>query len=347
MVSDSRSNSGCGERVGVSWIDLARAGCVVPGSLEDVAELAKAIWHRERDYWIVVLTARPGESVPSLSPIAVRELVGADVPVYFLKRRFAVHLESLLPPKMHVHAGAVRIYRPGVTDDPWDHPLLRDPSGEYGQGTLERLGAIFTPKVGVVPELSAEQRVLALEHERSHAAKTHARELSVLRARYEACALGKHEDRATRGWPWWGKERARHDLGCEMRLLIEAQWAAFLPSHARHRHPICSYGMTPRFLSDVAQGVGKVPMDRVAWVCSLVICQFDVRRVGLESGPLKPSRDAQHLTGEGGASVRWCNLRRRSQPGRAPRVVYWAHLDDVFELVGLGYPNDEAIGHHG
>jgi hypothetical protein len=40
---------------------------------------------------------RPGKSSPSLSPIAVRGIVGPNVPVYFLKRRFATRLSALLP----------------------------------------------------------------------------------------------------------------------------------------------------------------------------------------------------------------------------------------------------------
>jgi hypothetical protein len=97
FVAYSCSTRVRGERVAVPWAELARAECVVPGTLEDVAQHAKAIRHRKRAYWIMVLTARSGESSPSLSPIAVRGIVGPNVPVYFLKRRFATHLSSLLP----------------------------------------------------------------------------------------------------------------------------------------------------------------------------------------------------------------------------------------------------------
>ena len=138
-------------RVAVPWGELVRAECAVPDTAEDVALLAKAILHRKRDYWIVVLTARQRESVPSVSPMAVREVVGADVPLYFLRRRLAIHLRALLPPGLDVQGGAIRVYRLGARSDPWAHPRMRDRAGEHGQDVLDKLGEIFTPKVAGVP----------------------------------------------------------------------------------------------------------------------------------------------------------------------------------------------------
>lgn len=320
----------------------------MPRGLEEVSELAKLILHRKRDYWIVALTARPGESAPSVSPIAVRELVGPNVLVYFLKRKCAVHLAGLLPPGMHVQGGAIRVYRLGVGGDQGDHPLLRDPSGEYGHDILDRLGAIFTSKVAGVPELSLEERVLVLEHELKRVGRAHARELGVLRARYEACVLGEHREAASpRRWLRRANKRLSRQLECEMRSLIEAQWAAFLPRDTRRRYPLRNYSMAPRFLSDVAEGVGKLPMDRVAWVCSLVIAGFELNRLGFESGPLKPSPEAPQLTREAGSGAWWCDLRRRSSAGHAPRVMYWAHPEGIVELIGLGYPKDLASRQRG
>ncbi len=330
-------------RVAVPWRELVRAECVVPDTAEEVALLAAAILHRKRDYWIVVLTARQRESVPSLSPMAVREVVGPNVPLYFLRRRLAIHLRALLPPGLDVQGGAIRIYRLGARSDPWAHPRLRDPSGEHGQDVLDKLGEIFTPKVAGVPELSPEQRLVVLEHELKRAGKEHARELGALRSRYEARVLdAPRPERASRHWPgrWSTRHRARRNLESEMRLLIAAQWASFLPSHARARYQLRAYTMTPGFLNDLARGIGKVPLDRVALVCSLVICQFEPRRAGFEAGPLRPAPDVSQLTREDGASAWWCNLRRRSHPVHGARVVYWTHPQGACELVALGYAKD-------
>jgi hypothetical protein len=343
MAVDGYS-TGC-SRVMVPWRELVRAECAVPSSAEDVVLLAEAILDRERDYWIVVLTARRHESVPAVSPVAVREIVGSNVPLYFLGRRLAIHLSSLLPSGLDVQGGTVRVYRLGARSDPWAHPRLRDRSGEYGQDVLSKLGEIFVPRVAGVPELSLEQRLVVLEHELKRVGQEHARELGALRSRYEARVFGRHGDEwSSRSWlgGWWTRKRARRDLEDEMRLLIAAQWASFLPNHARGGYRLGGYTMTPEFLSDVARRVGKVSLDRVALLCSLVACGFEPCRAGFRAGPLRPAADASQLTREGGASAWWCNLHRRSHPVHGARLVYWVEPQGACEFVAVGYARDMA-----
>jgi hypothetical protein len=316
----------------------------VPETLDDVGTLARSILHRKRDFWIVVLTARGLEPMPAAPPILVREIVGPNVPIIFLKSNLATRLSKFLPPKTHVYGGALRVYRPGVTDDPWGHPVLYDPSGEYGQEILDRLARIFTPSVTRPPNLSPEESVLVLEHEVTRNTKARVRELVVLRARYEAHVLGEPDGEKSEGRRprlGWRPRRHSRQLSEEMRRLIAAQWAGYLPAREQTRYPLRDYRMTPQFLSDVRSRVGRVPIDRVAWVCALAICRFDVRLAGLAGGPLRPSPDAPQLTGEDGSKAWWCNLRR-SPAARSPRVVYWAYPGDTIELRGLGYPTDAS-----
>ena len=327
----------------IKWSELARADCTVPETLEDIERLARSIMHRKRDFWIVVLTSRRLESVPSVPPMIVREIVGPNVPLVFLKSLLATHLASLLPPRTHVYGGALRVYRPGVTEDPWGHPLLYDPSGEYREEILDWLGRIFTPSVARPPKLSPEQRVSVLEYELGRLTKARARELGVLRARYEAWVLDERngQDSADRRPRLWRSKPAGRQLAAEMRQLIAAQWAGYLPRREQRRHPLRDYKMAPRFLNDVRNRVGRVPIDRLAWVCSLVICRFDVKLAGLAAGPLRPSPDAAQLTREDGAKGWWCDLAR-SPSAHSPRVVYWCYADGTTELVAVGYPNDAA-----
>ncbi|MGO9322744.1 MAG: hypothetical protein ACLQBY_18335 [Solirubrobacteraceae bacterium] len=316
----------------------------MPETLEDIGQLAKSILHRKRDFWIVVLTARRLEAMPAVPPMVVREIVGANVPIIFLKSHLATHLSTLLPPKTHVYGGALRVYRPGVTDDPWGHPLLYDPSGEYGEEILDWLGRIFTPSVARPPKLAPEQRLVVLEYEVKRITQARARELRVLRARYEAWVLGEPNGEKSTGLrpllPWRSK-RQDSKLADEMRRLIVAQWASYLPAHEQTRHPLRDYRMTSEFLNDVRTRFGGVPTDRVAWVCSLVICRLDVRLAGLAAGPLRPSSDAPQLTREDGARGWWCNLDR-SPTTRSPRVVYWSCPDGTIDLRALGYPPKDA-----
>jgi hypothetical protein len=328
----------------IDWSELARADCTVPETLVDVEQLVTSILHRKRDFWIVVLTARRLETMPALAPMVVREIVGPNVPIIFLKSLLATHLSTLLPPKTQVYGGALRVYRPGVSDDPWGHPLLYDPSGEYGEEILDWLGRIFTPSVTRPPNLSPEERVLVLEREVERVTQAREREVGVLRARYEARVLGEPSGEKTVGRRrrlLWRPERRGLQLSEEMRRLIAAQWASYLPVREQALYPLRDYRMTPRFLSDVRSRVGGVPVDRVAWVCSLVICRLDVSLAGLACGPLRRSPDASQLTGKDGEKAWWCNLRR-SPAARSPRVVYWTYPDGTIELRGLGYPDDAS-----
>jgi hypothetical protein len=71
-------------RVPSRWTELARADCTVPETPGHIEDLAKAILHRKRDYPIVCLTAQRGRTSPALPPVAVREIVGPGIPIYFL-----------------------------------------------------------------------------------------------------------------------------------------------------------------------------------------------------------------------------------------------------------------------
>src|ERR1700690_3013097 len=82
----------------VPWGELARAECAVPQTSADVAEMAKAILHRKRKHCLVVLTARRGEATPAVSAMAVREIVGAGTPIYFLREELTAPLAILRPP---------------------------------------------------------------------------------------------------------------------------------------------------------------------------------------------------------------------------------------------------------
>jgi hypothetical protein len=320
----------------IDWSEIAQADCTVPETPQDVEQLAKSILHRKRDFWIVVLTARRLETMPAVSPMVVREIVGPTVPVIFLRSLLATHLATLLPPKLLVYGGALRVYRPEVTEDPFGHPLLYDPTGEYGEEIVDWLGRIFTPSVTRPPKLTAEERVVVLEEELDRANRMREREVGPLRARYERLVLGAEPGRGSAPW-----RRSGRQLGEELRGLIEAQWASWVPESERRTHPLRQYTVTGRFLEDVRGRVGDSTIDQVAWVCALVLCRFDTRRLGLGAGPLRPSPDGAQLTREDGARAWWCNLRRGAKR-TGPRIVYWAFDDGTAELLAVGFPKESS-----
>lgn len=320
----------------LDWSEIARAGCTVPETDRDVEQLAKSLLHHKRDYWIVVLTARRLEEVPSIQPMAVREIIGPNVPLIFLRKWVASRLATLLPPRANVYGGALRVYRPGVGDDPYAHPLFYDETGDYGDNALDWLGKLFTPKVTGPPKLSPEQRIVTLESQLDRLTRARERELKVLRARYRVLVLGEQEV-ATRRSLIPARPRGSDRLADEMRLLIRTQWESYLTPEKRTTYPLRDVAMSRQFLEDLKRGVGSVSLDRVAWVCALLLCRFDVRRTGIAAGPLRPSRDAPQLTRENGERAWWCNVL----PGSCgPRVVFWSDGHSNVELVAIGYPKD-------
>lgn len=327
----------------IDWSELARADCTVPETIEDVEQLAKSILHRKRDFWIVVLTARRLETMPALAPMVVREIAGPSVPVIFLKSLLATHLATLLPPKTHVYGGAARVYRPGVGEDPWGHPLLYDPTDEYGEEILDWLGRIFTPSVARPPTLTPEEKIIALEGALGRLARVRERELRVLRGRYEPMVLGaRNSESATRYGPFaaWRSRKSGGELAEEMRGLIEAQWSSYLRADEKAKYPLRQYKMSGRFSADLRSRVVPVPIDQVAWVCGLVLSQFDIGRVGLAAGPLRPSPDAPQITRKDGGRAWWCSLQRGTLAADGPRLVYWSCADGTVELLAVGYPKD-------
>ncbi len=313
----------------MDWAELARANITVPETPEDVEKLADSIMHRKRDFWIVALTARRNEVMPSVPPMIVREIVGPNVPIVHLKSLLATHLQELLPPKLQVFGGALRVYRPGVIDDPFAHPLLFDETGEYGAEMLVWLGRLFTPSVAWPPELSAEDRVVALEHALARANAARRRETRILRRRYEAL-LALVRPRGLRV----GK-RKPDLMDSELRELIAEQWTSVVPAEERDSYRLRSYTVAPRFIADLHRGIPDVPLDEIARVCALALCRFPVKAFGLHRGKLRPSPEQPQMSKADGAKAWWCSLTRSDSSG-TPRIVWWANADGTVELVACG-----------
>jgi hypothetical protein len=327
----------------MDWAELARADVTVPETPEDVEKLADSITHRKRDFWIVVLTSRrwvdddPPEVNPAVPPMVVREIVGPNTPIVHLKSRLATHLQTLLPPGLGVYGGALRIYRPGVFEDPFAHPLLYDATGEYGADILDWLGRLVTPSVTHPPSLSLEERVVTLEHALDQASRARRRETKILRRRYEQLIAA---DRPP-GIPWpWGRVRPDR-METELRELIAEQWASFIPRSQQDKYPLRPYTVTSRLIEDLRGGVADTAIDEVARVCALVVCGFSIKAAGISVGPLRPSPDAPQMTKKDGSNAWWCNFASGASES-APRLVWWKNRCGSVELVAAGRPKGES-----
>ncbi len=144
------------------------AGCFEPRSDAELAALAYRILDRERNHPIVCLTTRPGDAAPALSPPAVREIVGAKAPIYVVSTGApSRRLSALLPAGLDVWNGAARIWWPGVSDesDPAHHPRIYDPTGRYGQASLQQLAASFGARRRA--DAAVERQLAVAERERA------------------------------------------------------------------------------------------------------------------------------------------------------------------------------------
>jgi hypothetical protein len=129
----------------------------IPGPVVRVASQRQAIALYEeiirpdRRHPIVGLTCRAGKHDPALPVDRVRERVWPTVPIYVIEPRESRTLNGLLAEGLAAgdfgaYNGAARVWWPGVDADahPSWHPLIYDPTREYGDGALERLAVEFT-----------------------------------------------------------------------------------------------------------------------------------------------------------------------------------------------------------
>jgi hypothetical protein len=125
--------------------------------------LCDDILRRDRVYPIVGLSCHSGTVVPAMSPERARERVWPNVPIYIIEPRESRTLKELLPAKLDVFNGAVRIWFPGVDADsePWWHPLIYEMSGVYGDEALDRIAAEFAHRrPGSTEDLSPTERAV-------------------------------------------------------------------------------------------------------------------------------------------------------------------------------------------
>lgn len=122
------------------------AGVPVASSIASVCSVCDEILSASRQVALIGLTSRPGEQSPAVSALAVRQIVGDEVGVYFIPTgELTYALCELLPERLGVFGGAARLWWPGVSEasDPRDHPLIYDGAGDYGDSTLTRIAAAY------------------------------------------------------------------------------------------------------------------------------------------------------------------------------------------------------------
>jgi hypothetical protein len=329
------------------------ADCVELSSEPECSALAKRIRDLQRDYPIVCLTARPGERDPALSATAVREIVGPGVPIYFVRtRRLTRYLGSLLPPRFDVWDGATRVWWPGVSDtsDHIEHPRIYDPSGCYGEDSLQRLAAEFATQTR--PELTLKQQLVLAERQRSQLAERAERLERVLgstrRELDEALrGISLASNRAAQGGASktsdaqpveppseeTTEQSAPNESDVEGTLykLIWSQWVDICPPNERAEHPPRRFVISSELVRTIVQRRVDVPIERLAWVCAMVIGDRAIGHAGIDAHLYRGNEESERSDG---AKAMRAALKRSAG---GPRLHYWSLPNGTIEFAQIGY----------
>jgi hypothetical protein len=310
---------------------------------------------------VLALTCRPGESEPALKVGEVRERIGLDIPIYVLRgRKVERVLAAGLPEHFEVRDGAARVWWPGVnpTDtDFFEHPLVLNRRGEYGERELARIEEeLFPPLEDLDSDLPLEERARFVEHRRvieerrrvraEQRARVLESELVRLRRRlqrYEPDRAADEEEEGTvgEGLLVLGEEIPPADeppAGAEGELwerldgLIVQQYRRALSEAERDEWPLRRYVYGPGFLESVKRRSIPTPLGRIARVCAMIACGRAPGVPGLGVHALRDGTGGQLVRGDGGKGWR-VKLQDRSG---GPRLHYWTLPDGtvVFDAVG-------------
>jgi hypothetical protein len=336
-----------GEAQSADLDETADTDCVELSSEPECSALAKAIRDPQRDYPIVCLTARPGERDPALSATAVREIVGPGVPIYFVgTRRLTRYLGSLLPAHFDVWDGATRVWWPGVSErsDPIEHPRVYDPSGRYGQDSLQRLAAEFATKPR--PELTLKQQLVLAERQRSQLterAERLERVLAGTRRELDEALRGilPAVDQTTQDNSAERPDAASDALGSEdsgesdvegmLYKLIWSQWVDICPPNERTEHPPRRFVISSELIRTIVQRRVDVPIERLAWVCAMVIGDRAIGHAGIDAHIYRGNEESER---QDGAKAMRAALKRSAG---GPRLHYWSLPNGTIEFAQIGY----------
>jgi hypothetical protein len=336
--------------------------CVELSSEPELSALAKRILDPRRDYPIVCLTARPGGRDPALSATAVREIVGPEVPIYFVRaRRLTRYLGSLLPPRFDVWDGATRVWWPGVseTNDPLEHPRIYDPGGYYGEDYLGRLAAEFATPAR--PDLTMKQQLVLAERQRSQLAERAERlERALSDTRQERDEAlrgmspatdqtaqgdsteisGTRSDALRPGDPTGATtERSapnERDVEGMLYKLIWSQWVDICPPNERTEHPPRRFVISSELIRTIVQRRVDVPIERLAWVCAMVIGDRAIGHAGIDAHLYRGNEESERSDG---AKAMRAALKRSAG---GPRLHYWSLPNGTIEFAQIGY-HDMAL----
>jgi hypothetical protein len=337
----------------------------------EVQELAEVVLNPGREELVVVLSSRAKEQWPPLDVDDVRAIVGPGARIYILPTGgLSLDLNERLPGRLTPYNGSAGAWLPGFgpESDPREHPIVFDPTGEYGLRALRQLAyglrdallvrgvegqadpwlayrSLHLVRVKDEADLKIhglqEQLTQALE-ERDEAAQRalDESEEAVKRARKERDEALNGEREAARRLRVaerdGGAEVSAQDPEGALMELILQRWLETLSLEERNEHPLCPYVLGHDFVRS-AEGLSNLVRDRLAYVCAMIVCKRveSLAALALSPLPTNPHAHQGNASPNGNQSAWQCSLTR--QDSQTPPAVRYLQLPDgTIKFTGMG-----------
>jgi hypothetical protein len=240
--------------------------------------------------------------------------------------------------------GAARVWWPGVSEnnDPFAHPRIYDPSGRYGKASLERLASEFA--IRERPELTLQQRLVLSERQRNQLAERAERlERTLASTRKELTQTASESAPAAERQstppenqpiaPQQSAEQPRDENELEAALykLIFSHWVDICSPEERAQRPPRRFVLGRELVRTIAARRVDVPLERIAWVCAMVIADRAVGHSSINAHIYRGSDET--VRGDGAKAMR--GALKRSAGG--PRLHYWSLPGGTIEFTQIGY----------
>ncbi len=338
----------------------------------EVQELAEVVLDPGREELVVVLSSRAKEQWPPLDVNDVRAIVGPGARIYVLPTGgLSLDLNERLPGRLTPYNGSVGAWLPGFgpESDLREHPIVFDPTGEYGLRALRQLAyglrdALLVRDVEgqadpwlayrslqlVRVKDEADLKIHGLQEQLSQAleerdeAAQRARDESeeaVKRARKDRDQAIQRERDAERRLRIAERDRGAsqvsdHDPEGALRILILERWLETLSDRERTEHPLGRYVLGAGFVRS-AEELSQVVRDRLAFVCAMIACERVGDLAAVARSPLPQNSDAHydHDSPNGNQSAWQCSLTRLDSQ-TPPAVRYLQLADGTVEFTGMG-----------
>lgn len=118
--------------------------------------------------------------------------------------------------------------------------------------------------------------------------------------------------------------------------LIWSQWVDICPPNERAEHPPRRFVISSELIRTIVQRRVDVPIERLAWVCAMVIGDRAIGHAGIDAHIYRGDEESER---QDGAKAMRAALKRSAG---GPRLHYWSLPNGTIEFAQIGY-HDMAL----